>query len=107
MADQKVDLAAFKFELDKLAWIKERRDELDEMEHNARSAIEEILPTERKDRDNEKIVGTLNGKPVIEWRPSKQQRLNQSTLRNTFPKVYEFCRETVYGRSMHLLEPKE
>lgn len=102
-----LDLNRYRTELAKLEWIKDRRRELDEQEHEARSNIEELLPPIKSDQENIKVVGTLDGKPFLEFRPTKTKRLNQQTLRQNFPNATELCTEVVYGRAMHLLEPKE
>lgn len=107
MSEYKLDIARYQSILDRLDWIKERKAELEQQEHEAWSQLEELLPPARTDRENDKIVGVIGDKPVIEWRPTKQRRLNVSTLKGSFPKVYEFCREEVYGRSRHLLDSKE
>ena len=102
-----VDLAAFQTELSRLEWIKMRKAELAEMEHEARSAIEEMLPMMSTTLPNDKIVGRVNGKPVVEWRPTKSSRVNIKTLREIFPKVADYCLETSYGRAMIMIEPSE
>lgn len=107
MSDYTFDLSAYKAQLDRIEWIKERRGELDEQEHEARSLLEELLPPVRLDRENDNVVGTINGKPVIQWRSTKTRRLNQGMLKRHFPDVAEFCTQISYGRSMTLLNGQD
>jgi len=106
MSDE-FDLSGFQTQLEQLEWIKIRKAELAELEHQVRSSIEENLPPVRSDRDNQKIVGTLDGKPYLEWRGTKTNRLNQRTLKSEFPAVHAYCTEEVYGRSMHILNGQD
>lgn len=107
MSETHLDLGAYRTQIAQLEWIQARRDELKDMEAEARAIIEELLPSVRTDGENAKVVGLLDGKPYIEWKPTKSRRLNQAALKEGFPKVVEFCTDTVYGRSMHVIGNKE
>lgn len=94
-----VDLVSVRHHYNLLAWIKARRAELDEMESDARAAIEDTL--------GEAEIGELDGRHVVTWRHTTQRRISATVLRQRFPQVAEQCVVVAERREFRLVEGDE
>ena len=84
-------------ELKKLA---ERKKELEDAQEEAVELITEALAFDDEDEDGNH-VGTLEGKPVVKYTQSHQNRLDQGVLEERYPEVLEECRRR---KAYHKLE---
>ena len=88
-----VKLDALRAQVEILRHCKQREAELKELKTEAREQIEELMAQEGADE------GTLDGRPVVNWRQYKRTALNQKLLKQLHPDVYEECKDvTEYTR---------
>lgn len=96
MALAPTDLESLRWAVETLRWAKERKAEIKVLEDQARDALEQALG------DNE--VGVLDGHAAITWKTHQQTRLDQQTLKKTFPDIYDVCRKTVDVRRFEIVD---
>lgn len=96
MAPTPTDLESLRWAVELLRFAKERKAELKTLEDQARDAIEQALG------DNE--IGVLDGHVAVTWKTHTQNRLDQQTLKKTFPDIYEVCRKTSDVRRFEVLD---
>lgn len=88
-----VKLDALRAQVEILRHCKQRQAELKELADEAREQIEELMAQEGADE------GTLDGRPVVNWRSYKRKALNQKLLKSLYPGAYEECVDiTEYSR---------
>lgn len=92
----RVNLDELRAQLEILRFIKDKRAELKQLEETAREAIELALG------DNDE--GTLDGHVVVTWKTHKRKALNQKLLRDTYPDVYENCKDTTEVRRFEVVD---
>jgi len=90
------DLDSLRWAVEALQWTKQRKAEIKEVEDQARLAIETALGDDAE--------GTLDGHVAIKWKYHKRRALDQKTLKQTFPDIYEVCMSTSEIRRFEVVE---
>lgn len=91
-----VDLEKLRWAVEAMHYIKERKAELKELEDRARPALEEAL--------GDATEGTLDGDVVVTWKFYKRNALDQKSLRDSYPQIYETCRTFTEVRRFEIAE---
>lgn len=92
----RVNLDELRAQLEILRFIKDKRAELKQLEETARETIELALG------DNDE--GTLDGHVVVTWKTHKRKALNQKLLRDTYPDIYENCKDVTEVRRFEVVD---
>lgn len=74
-----VDLESVRAQVEILKFVKAKQSELKELEKNAIEAIETVL----KPGD----IGTLDGKPVVNWSEYKSNTFDQAAFAEEYPEL--------------------
>ena len=92
-----IDLESVRPYIDILRWTKTRKKELNEIEANARAAVEDAMG----DADE----GLLDDEPAIRLTSYKQRRLDQKALKEDHPHFVEDYAQLIEVRRFEVLEP--
>ena len=92
-----IDLESVRPYIDILRWTKTRKKELNEIESNARAAVEDAMG----DADE----GLLDDEPAISWKSYKKRQLDQKALKEDHPELVEEFVQLTEVRRFEVLEP--
>lgn len=100
----KVDLEAYRHSVNILqfvdqerAKIKQRLDELKEVEEESLAIIQEALGTHGE-------IGLLDGKPVVTWHKTYQKRVSQRLLKERYPEIAEEVKTEIEVRTWKVVQ---
>ena len=79
MTDDAISIDAMKANLAILRHCKEKKAELDELEQNAKAAIQAALG------DHE--IGLIDGQPAVTWKYVRRNAIDQKALKQRYPEI--------------------
>ena len=91
-----VNLDSLRAQVELLRWAKARKNEIADVEAQARAAIETALG------DSE--AGTVDGELAVTWKRSKRKSLNQKALKEHHPELVESFYETSETRRFEVYD---
>lgn len=87
----------------KLAYIKRQRAELDALERESRTVIDEYTD-DAMPRSEDSMLFTIENRPAFTYRRTRTRQLNRTKLRRDFEGIYEACIEVKTGTRLELAE---